>query len=377
MTITFYTNFINHHQVSIADELFNTIGNNYTFVATMKIPESFIKNGYTDYSNKPYLLKAYESEDNYKKAQALAISSDIVIIGAASDEYIMPRIKMNKVTIRYSERWFKSNYKSLFSPRALYYYFTHHTIFRNKPLYMLCASAYTANDVAKIFAYPNKCYKWGYFPPVQQLPIEELINKKRTTKTKILWVARFIDWKHPEMPVILAKSLKSKGYSFEINMVGDGEMRNTIKKMIADFDVSDCVHLLGQFPNNEIHCLMREHHIFCFTSDRNEGWGAVLNEAMSNGCCPVAADMIGAVPYLLKHKENGLIFESTNNQSLLSNIEFLINNPNICEQLSINAYHTIQNEWSPQIAANRLLGLCKVLLNSEGNVQISGPCSKA
>lgn len=377
MTITFYTNFINHHQVTIADELFSIIGGGYTFVAMEPIPESFVKNGYPDYSDKPYLLKAYKSDDNQKKAKELALSSDIVIQGAAPDEYIMPRIKMGRITFRYSERWFKKNYKSLFSPRALYYYFTNHTIFRNKPLYMLCASAYTASDVAKIFAYPNKCYKWGYFPPAHQMPIEELISAKRSSRTKILWVARFIDWKHPEMPINLAKRLKDKGYSFEINMVGNGEMHNEISQMVKDMRVEDCVHLLGQFPNSQIHQLMREHHIFCFTSDRNEGWGAVLNEAMSNGCCPVAADMIGATPFLIEHKKNGLIFESGNKDALFSNVEYLIKNPEVCEELSINAYHTIQKEWSPQIAANRLIGLCKALLDGQDYQQESGPCSKA
>ena len=377
MTITFYTNFINHHQVAIADELYSLIGKNYTFIAMEPIPETFVKNGYPDYSDRPYLLKAYESDDNRKKAKELALSSDIVIQGAVSNEYILPRIKMSRITFRYSERWFKKGYKSLFCPRSLYNYFANHTRFRNKPLYMLCASAYTASDVAKVFAYPNKCYKWGYFPPTQQMPIEELITAKRSSKTRILWVARFIKLKHPEMLVKLARRLKDKGYAFEINMVGNGEMHNEIDQMVKELGVEDCVHLLGQFPNSQIHQLMREHHIFCFTSDRNEGWGAVLNEAMSNGCCPVAADMIGATQFLIKHKENGLTFESENDEAFISNIEYLINNPDICEQMSKNAYYTIQKEWSPQIAANRLLELCKALLNNEKYIQDSGPCSIA
>lgn len=377
MTIVFFTNFINHHQVHVADELYNMLGDNYTFVATSPIPESFIKNGYPDYSTRPYLLKAYENETNNNKAKELALTSDIAILGAAQIEYILPRIKQNKITFRNSERWFKKNNRMLFNPIRLYNIIKCHTIFRNKPLYMLCSSAYLPNDVTKVFAYPNKCYKWGYFPATPQLPIEELIKRKRSETVKILWVARFIDWKHPEMPVELAQKLKSKGYSFEINMIGNGEMHNIIHNMITDYRVQDCVHLLGQFPNSEIHDLMKAHHIFCFTSDRNEGWGAVLNEAMSNGCCPVAADMIGAVPYLIKHKENGLIFKSKDNKSLLSNIEYLINNPDICEQLSINAYNTIQEEWSPKVAAKRLLELCNALIKNEKYVQTSGPCSIA
>ena len=57
MKVVFFTNFINHHQVHIADELYNMLGDNYTFVATEAIPQSFKNNGYPDYSDRPYLLK--------------------------------------------------------------------------------------------------------------------------------------------------------------------------------------------------------------------------------------------------------------------------------------------------------------------------------
>lgn len=75
-------------------------------------------------------------------------------------------------------------------------------------------------------------------------------------------------------------------------------------------NVGDCVSLIGNMPNDEILALMQKSHIFIFTSDRNEGWGAVLNEAMSNGCAVVASNMIGAAPYLIKQGENGYIFKS-------------------------------------------------------------------
>ena len=54
---------------------------------------------------------------------------------------------------------------------------------------------------------------------------------------------------------------------------------------------------------------MKKHHIYCLTSDKNEGWGAVLNEAMSSGCCPVSSIEAGATPYLVKDGVNGFSFD--------------------------------------------------------------------
>lgn len=54
--------------------------------------------------------------------------------------------------------------------------------------------------------------------------------------------------------------------------------------------------------------MMRESHIFIFTSDRGEGWGVVLSEAMANGCTVVASNKIGAAPFLVKHKKMACYF---------------------------------------------------------------------
>lgn len=377
MTITFITNFINHHQVPVADELYKALGHDYTFVATQPIPDNFVANGYPDYSNKEYLLKAYESLDLRKKAERIVLSSDVVIIGSANEDYIVDRLNNNKITFRYSERWFKTGLYHLISPRALYYYIAHHTKYRNKNLYMLCASAYTPNDVSKIFAYPNKCYKWGYFTKVLDVDVNSLLKRHRTSTVKILWVARLLKLKHPELMLKLAVYLNSKEYDFEINMVGSGIEFENIQSKIIKEELTDKVHLLGNIPNSVVHEIMREHQIFCFTSDKGEGWGAVLNEAMSNACCPVASNMIGSVPFLINNGENGLIFESCNAKSLCAKVEYLINHPDQRERMAVNAYNTMKNIWSPSNAASKLLRLCEAILtNSDLNIK-DGPCSIA
>ena len=59
MTITFYTNFINHHQVPLADCFFKLIGDNYKMVTFTPLPDEFRKRGYEGYSYEEYVRKAY------------------------------------------------------------------------------------------------------------------------------------------------------------------------------------------------------------------------------------------------------------------------------------------------------------------------------
>lgn len=378
ITITFVSNFINHHQVHVADCLANAKGVDYKFIETMEAPAWILTSGYPDYSARPYVIKAYRSEEVMSKARLLIDESDVVIIGSAPDQWVEKRLLNNKVTFHYSERWFKTGYQSMLSPKAWRYWYKNHIRFRNNRSYMLCASAYTAPDVRKVFAYPNKCFKWGYFTKVENLDIEKIIEaQKSVSKLRILYISRFLSWKHPELPVMLARLLKDKDIDFELNMYGTGPELDRIEKLIKDLNVADCVNLCGNRSNDKILQIMRQHHIFLFTSDRNEGWGAVVSEAMSNGCAIVAGNKIGSVPFLIQHKENGMIFRNKDLRDLYNQVLYLIENPLKREQIVKNAYRTLSEIWSPQNAAKSFISLGISALANNITPTDFGPCSKA
>lgn len=375
MKVTFFTNFINHHQVPVADEFFKKLGQNYTFVATMPIPNVNLKFGYPDFSEKPYLLKAFENDENYQKAISLAMSSDIVIFGAAPKSLIKERLKKNKLTFVYSERWFKKGYYILFHPKFWLNLIKNYYPYIHKHYYMLCASAFTKKDVNLLGLFINKCFKWGYFPEINST--NSNIIKKENKILTLLWVGRFLDWKHPELSIKLVNQLKNKGYSVKLEMVGDGPYLNNIKEMVKSFQLENEIAFLGSLPNNKVVDKFREADVFLFTSDRNEGWGAVLNEALANRCAVVASDEIGSVPYLLEHNINGLIFKSGNLNDLFDKVEILIKNPHLRHQFSENGFLTIKNTWNAKDAVNNFFILVDHLMNHTQYKDIKGPASKA
>lgn len=380
MTITFYTNFINHHQVPLADEFYKLIGENYQMVTFEPLPEEFRKRGYKDYSYKKYLLPAYESIEKLHKAERMALESDIVILGAAPEYLLANRLKQNKLTFRYDERIFKkidSRFLNINYWKGLY---KRHTQYRHKKLYMLGASAYNRLDTAILFSYPNKCFKWGYFINTPPIDINNTLYKKRSHSCKILWCGTIAQVKRPDLAIELAKLLKKENINFHLNMVGSGgiEWTSLVTRLIDELEVGKYVSLLGNLPNEEVLQLMQEHHIFIFTSDRGEGWGVVLNEAMANGCTVVASNKIGAAPFLIENKKNGMLFKSGNINSLYKATKLIIDNEALREKLAIEAYNTIKNEWSPKVAAKNFINLAEALY--EGNAKspiLAGPCSKA
>ena len=380
MKLIFLSNYINHHQVPLSDELFRYFGEDYKFIATIPMHEWRRKLGYEDYSDKPYVLSSYESASKYNEAVRLINAADVVIIGSAPDSFIEKRLQENKLTFRYAERYFKNRPWYFPDPRVFINFYKNHFRYRNKNLYMLAASAYTVNDVYHMHCYKDKVYKWGYFTRVDNLALEasqKLDASSAESAPHLMWCARFLRWKHPELPVLLAARLKSKGYQFTIDMYGSGEEFENIKKLATQLQVNDVVAFCGNQPNEQILQQMRTHDIFLFTSDRNEGWGAVLNESMSNGCAVVASNRIGAAPLLINDGINGLLFKSENLVSLEEKVSYLLDHPKERIEMAKNAVMTMRNEWSPKIAAQRFMYLVEQLLHGSDSEFKEGPCSKA
>ena len=384
MTIVFFSNFLNHHQVLVAEELYKATSGCYIFVETMAMPEWIAKSGYPDFSSKPYLLQAWKGEGEMEKARQLALDADVALFAGFEVLYFekLRVSKTNKMTFDVSERWLKRGLFSVLSPRILKLYWAYIIGgWSKKPVYKLCSGGYTAKDQKTLFTYKDKCYRWGYFTAVPDINFHSdnvlmLYEKDATTTVNMMWCARFLWWKHPELPIQLASRLKADGYSFHINLFGSGEKLVEMKKLAANLDVTDVVSFCGNKPNAEILDEMKKHQIFLFTSDRNEGWGAVCNEAMSQGCAVVGSHEIGSVPFLIEDGVNGLIFKSCSIDSFYAKVKELLNTQKLLADIRKNAVKTMQTMWSPQVAAKNLLTLIVDLQNGRDTSIKEGPCSK-
>lgn len=377
MKITFFSNYLNHHQLPFCLEMFNLLGDDFHFVATEPVDKDRLKLGYEDMNDiYPFVIRTYEDKHQYNRGLELGYESDVVIIGSAPD-ILIKRLRENKLTFRYSERIFKRGLWRALKPRTILSMLRNHTKYRSKQLYMLCASAYTPLDMSLFKAYSGKMYKWGYFPEVKEYSIDDLISKKSKEIIEILWVGRMISWKHPEKAIFIAKRLKQEKIRFNLKFIGTGELENDLKKLVTEHNLYDCVEFLGAMPSDKVRQFMERANIFLFTSDFQEGWGAVLNEAMNSACAVVASHAIGSVPFLVKHGQNGLIYKNNDINDLYEKVKVLIQDDELRENISRNAYKTLVEEWNPKIAAKRIVTLSERLLMGERFFYNEGICSEA
>lgn len=376
MNIVMVSNFFNHHQAYLSEALFHFTGGKYRFIETSLLPEERQKLGYREYEGNDYLCKAYRSEIERAFAREEILQADAAVMGSAPEDYIQPRIRAGKLTFRYAERPLKKGNELLkHLPRLIKWNGLNP---RCGKVYLLSASAFAPYDYSRFGLFKRRAYKFGYFPQTRYYTdvASFLENKDRRL---VLWCGRFVDWKYPEIALQVALRLKESGIPFRMKMIGTGEKEEILKGFAQQNHLQDLVTFAGAMTPDEVRACMEEAGIFLFTSGRREGWGAVLNEAMNSGCAVIACDQIGAVPYLLKHNENGIVFRFGDTEGLFRKTAWLLEHPREQIRLGCQALHTITKFWNAQVAAERLAALSEAILAGDKYPDLfsEGPCSRA
>ena len=369
MTLLYLSNYFNHHQKPLADALYGLLGDNYHFIETSGVPEFRKKLGYQEMTA-PYVIRY--SEETEVSISRMIMDYDAVIYGEAPLKMIKRRLLSGKLTFRDDECRYRSISRFLKWP-----IYTYSSYFLNKG-YLLCASAFGPIDYLLSGMKPKKCYRWGYFPKVNIYEdFDRLLMNKEGENVNILWCGRLIPLKHPESLLYVAEHLKNDGYNFELNVIGDGKLEGEMKRKAKEKNLDDCLHFLGSMKPEKVRSYMEKANIFLFTSDRNEGWGAVLNESMNSGCAVVAGSNIGSVSYLLEDGVNGFVYKDLNWNNLYSKVKLLFDNPPLRRSMGEKAYYTMKETWNGEHAAKNLMLLCDALIHGNSSPIKEGPCSPA
>ena len=338
------SNFLNHYSYSLSKKLKECFDPFY-FVVKEKVPEDRLKLGFADLNEVDFVIREYEEPE---KTARLFEDSDVVITDYTFNKYALKRLKQGKLTFVDSERLFKNDDPFGLLLRNIYYRYNYYFY---KKAYLLCVSAFAAGDYNSLGLFIDRTYKWGYFSEAIKYDTAKLFENKM--KNSILWVGRLIKWKHPEYMIDLSRYLKEKGYDFEISIIGIGPMQDELNKMIIDQHLDDNVHMLGSMSPEKVREYMERSEIYVFSSDRGEGWGVVLNEAMNSMCACVASYAAGSTPFLIKENANGMIYRNNAVEEMINKVERLLVDDTLRKNIAQNAYRSILEDWNPETAAKR------------------------
>ncbi|WP_051209323.1 glycosyltransferase family 4 protein [Butyrivibrio sp. WCD3002] len=385
--VTFVSNFINHHQIPFCDEMYKSLGDSFRFIEAVPMEQERKDMGWSDDSKElPYVHRFYEEEalcgDCIRNCDVLMLGWTGLPKDSDGDRLIRQRMNSGKPVIRVSERIYREGRWKAVSPRGLMAKYDEHVRYKNSPVYMLCAGAYVSGDFKLIGAYPEKLFKWGYFPPLKRYDDATLSSMlyRRGEQLRICFAARLIKLKHPEFVLYAAEILRKEKVDFHIDVVGDGPLRAELSEKIKAGGLEEYITLCGSKNPDEVRSVMEKSHVFIFASNYLEGWGAVVNEAMNSACAVIASSEAGAVPYLIRDGENGLTFDGCSKKDFKNKLLMLTGDSGdtMIRRFQSAAYETIVSLWNAENAAKRLLAFCNQVI-SGGSIAVpaKGPMSTA
>lgn len=358
--IRFISNFFNHHQKPLCDAI-ASCGVDFRFYSTSEMPEEQLRLGYKQMTEE-YVEHYMSSEEQIGDI----LSSDAVIFAYKPSGLLKQCLDRGILTFIYTERLYKRRRWKAFLPTMIMKYRSMYMSSKSMP-YILCAGAYVKDDFA-IFGFPKeRCFKWGYFP--ESTPT--YIKRDFKGKLNIIWVGRFIDWKHPDIAAKVSMSLQKKEIPHHLHMLGTGQLVDKIRRFVNKNRLPN-ITLHGAVQSSKVKDYMRNAHILLMTSDEQEGWGAVVNEGMSCGCIVIAFNKVGSIPYLIQDKVNGYVYCRPKVEDIVEIIESNYRCGGFNSTVSDKAVDTIEYEWNEVIAAKRLVNFIKF-----NKVESSGPLSLA
>lgn len=341
--LVFVTNYLSIHTFPICDLFYQLMGEDFLVLEKQDADLYREKMGWSN------IKRSYTKK--YDGNQMEYVNSQYAICSSMLDSYTQMRIDNGKLTFLCAERPYKipTDKKNYF--RRYIGAYLHFGRYQSPFLYYLAIGAYAKEDMLKFHNFENKCLKWGYFPRIIQYEEKDLLQNRTNCS---MWVGRMISWKHPEIFLNLCNEVYIGQHSYHAKMIGDGPLKSSLKHMIDIYSLP--VELYDFQSNDFIRKQMFNSDTYICTSDRQEGWGVVMNEAMNAGCVLFANQEAGATNYLIHDGENGYIYKSEEElkSKLLNYMQLKDEDKN---KLRLSACSTVSGLWSANIAANRFLTL--------------------
>ncbi len=135
-----------------------------------------------------------------------------------------------------------------------------------------------------------------------------------------------------------------------LQIVGSGPLSEALARQAALCGLGDASELIGASPQPAEY--FRKFRIFVLPS-QSEGLSNSLLEAMACGCA-VVASRVGGSKEIIRHGENGMLFDLGDADQLASTLKLLLGEEDLCRRLGEAAARTIRQQFSLSASAKRL-----------------------
>lgn len=157
----------------------------------------------------------------------------------------------------------------------------------------------------------------------------------------------------------LVNKRRLKGFS--IDLIGEGELRNDLERIIVEYGLNSYVHLLGVKPREYFYPHLCEYDLLILPSI-SEGFGLTVAEAMAAKVPVLTSDLPGPME-VIGNGKYGFSFISGNFMSLADKIEEFLKNGKNAEIVELG-YDYVVNNFDVKQTSEKYLREYKILKES-------------
>jgi glycosyltransferase involved in cell wall biosynthesis len=165
----------------------------------------------------------------------------------------------------------------------------------------------------------------------------------RNGSVRLLYVGRLTYQKGVDVLIQALHKLASK-IQFEVELVGDGNARRPLERMVQKFGLAERLHFTGWLDQTEIPQRYQQADIFVLPS-RDEGMANVILEAMASGLPVIATSIAGNVE-LVQHGENGLLVTPDDPEQLADALLALMNEVELRQRMGSSGRALVERGYS-------------------------------
>lgn len=161
------------------------------------------------------------------------------------------------------------------------------------------------------------------------------------------------------------KTLKEKGRNLKCHFVGKWSniTETEFKKKIHEYGLDNMVCAHGAKYGHEKDVFFQNSDCFILPT-HNECFPLVLIEAMEQSTVCIASDE-GGIKAIIDENKTGFVVEKKNNSLLAEKIEYLIDNPKICEDMGKAGRIKFEKEFTIEKFENNLKNILLEISNSK------------
>lgn len=290
--------------------------------------------------------------------------SDVVICCQRDVPRIRRRVLRGKLTFTMSERWFRPPISKL---RLLWPPFLKMMVsmlyIRSSPYFQhLAIGPKAATDLRSVLGSHSNIFTWAYFTNLKA----RCQSRQRFGggRFDVYYVGRLVRLKRVHLVMRAVQLAKLRVPGVHLNIVGSGPEEVGLKKYAVELGLRNDVTFHGVLSQELVGKHLSNARLVVLASGAREGWGAIVSEAMAIGVPVCASAEGGAAGALIKNSVNGFLFTSDDFSRIAEVIQALSSDSELDARICKAAIFTA-DEWSPEVAAKRLINYCDNFLSGK------------